>query len=503
MGGKSFSQSAKEELAFSVLSSFLEDSYYEKGSDRMERISKLVAKTNPEFVSKLAVFARREFHLRSVFHLLVGELSKNCKGNSIVKNTIIKGVERPDDLLEILAYVGKPVPNQIKKGCREAIKKFNGYQLAKYKGGSKEYSLVDLFNLVHPKGDRREWRDLIKGELKTPDTWETRLSSGENKTEIWRDLVLNDKLGYMALLRNLRNIVKEGDAETIRKSCEIISDDERVRSSKQFPFRFLSALKALEEFDDEGITFEKEKSSIEEIKEAVNKALEISISNLPLLEGRTLILSDNSGSMRGDDGGDSLLSRFSKRTTADIANLFATLYWKRADNTLIGLFGDRLITPKLDRDKDIFENFKILDKEGDNCGRRTETGIFEMFRKLIDGKVKVDRIVIFSDCQVGEECKWYDSGLLKGNDLNKLFEHYKRINPNVNVYSVDLKGYGNKMFVNGVYLIAGFSEKIFTLMEYIEKKEGFVKYIENYYRLNNRLNTLKQKTNKEPLEWLK
>lgn len=482
MGGKSFSQSSKEELAFSVLSSFLEDSYYESGSDRMKRISELVTKTRPEFVANLAIFARKEFHLRSMFHLLIGELSKNCKGNSIVKDAIVEGTERPDDLLEILSYVGKPIPNQIKKGIRESIKKFTPYQLAKYKGKGKKYSLVDLFNLVHPSGNKKEWKDLLNGTLKIPDTWETRLSKGENKTEEWRDLVLNEKIGYMALLRNLRNIVKSGDAETIKKSCETISDSERVKKSKQFPFRFLSALKALEEFDDEGIAFEKEKSSIDKIKNAVNKALEISVGNLPLLQGRTLILSDNSGSMRGDNGGDSLLSRFSKRTTADIANLFATLYWKRADNTLIGLFGDELITPKLDREKDIFENFKILDREGNNCGPATETGIFEMFRKLIDGKIKVDRIVIFSDCQVGKGCSWYDTGSLRGNDLNKLFEQYKRINPDVNVYSVDLEGYGNKMFANGVYLIAGFSEKIFTLMEYIEKKNGFIKYIENYTR---------------------
>jgi len=479
MGGKSFSQSTKEELAFSVLTSFLEDSYYEERGERINRISKLVEKTNPEFVAKLAIFARKEFHLRSVFHLLIGELSRICKGNSIVKNTIIKGAERPDDLLEILAYVGKPIPNQIKKGVREAIKRFNAHQLAKYKGKRGKYSLVDLFNLVHPFGNKKEWKELINGTLKAPDTWEVRLSRREDKTQVWRELVLNEKIGYMALLRNLRNVAKDGDDETIEKACAIISNSERVKNSKQFPFRFLSALRALEKFKDEGVVFEKEGSKVSQIKTAINKALEVSVGNLPLLEGRTLILSDNSGSMRGDSGGPSLLSRFSERTTADITNLFAVLYWKRADNTLIGLFGDKLITPVLDRNKDIFENFKIIDREGKKCGSCTETGIFEVFRKLIDGKIKTDRIVIFSDCQVGEHCKWYDTGANRGNDLNKLFEHYKRICPEVNVYSIDLKGYGNKMFANGVYLIGGFSEKIFTLMDVIEKKEGFVKCIEN------------------------
>ncbi|MCK5491714.1 MAG: TROVE domain-containing protein, partial [Candidatus Omnitrophica bacterium] len=437
MGAKSFEQSPKEELTFAVISTFLEDSYYESKDSRIKRIEDLVekvSKTDPEFVATLAIVTRKEFYMRSAFHLLIGALAKFHKKDSLVSKTIVQGVERVDDLAEIVAYSGKPIPNQIKKGIARKLVDFGPYQLAKYKGIGKDISLVDLFNLVHPKPpeDKKEiWSKLLKGKLEAPDTWEVGLSSGKDKGKVWKDLVMSGKIGYMALLRNLRNILKQADKETIDEAVRQISDRERVKKSKQLPFRFLSAYSALEESKTGGLTFEKEKGNYEPVKDAVRKALEYSVNNIPLLEGRTLILSDNSGSMYGDRGGASPVSAMSQRKTADIANLFALLYWLKADNTLVGLFGDKLITPKLDRTKNIFENFKIVNEEAEECGESTEEGIFDIFKDLIKEKKMVDRIVIFSDGQVGDGCEWYDRHSNQGGDFNKLFQKYKAINPNV------------------------------------------------------------------------
>ena len=50
------------------------------------------------------------------------------------------------------------------------------------------------------------WKRLIAGELAVPDTWEVALSSGANKREAWERLLREQKLGALALLRNLRNM---------------------------------------------------------------------------------------------------------------------------------------------------------------------------------------------------------------------------------------------------------------------------------------------------------
>lgn len=494
MGAVSYKQSKKEELAFAIVASFIEDSYYESKDKRIKRIATLVAeiaKDDPLFVAKLAIVTRREFHMRSAFHVLLSELSRSHKKTSLVKNTLKEGVERPDDLLEIASYVKRPLPNQIKKGIALAIHKFDPYQLAKYRGEGKDFSMVDLFNLVRPKpvNDKESalFKQLIKGELKQTDTWESKLSSEEGRKDkgaTWKTLVMSGKLGYMALLRNLRNIATNCDTETVTKAAEIIADPEQVKKSKQLPFRFLSAYEALTGKPGEKIAFEKDVDNFALLQKAIEKAVTGSIENLPDLLGRTVILTDNSGSMRGDAGGGSLVSAYSKRTTASIANLFAAMYWLKAENTYVGVFGDRLEQPKLDRTKSLFENYKVIDRVGAGIGGGTEHGAFECFRNLIEAKTKVDRVVMFTDCQLGEgwygEGSWRSDGPESQGSFNKLYKQFKAINPEAKVYCVDLKGHGNTLFSDGAFCLSGWSDKIFDLMEMIEKKEGFVKWVEQY-----------------------
>lgn len=484
MGSKAFKHNSEIDLVMAVLTTFLEDKYYESKDDRIKRIKDLIQKCDDVFIAKLALVTRRDFHLRSVFHLLVAELSRKHRGDNLISKLMEKSIERPDDITEIVSILGKPLPKQIRLGIKKSLKKFNSYSLAKYQSKNKKFSLKDILKMVrpNPKDYTEEqaiaFKQIIKDELKNTETWEARLSSGEDKEQVWEDLVINNKIGYMALLRNLRNLVKQANQNTIEKAVESISDPIRVLKSKQLPYRFLSAYLALDQHDNTGLRFEKDNDS-DLLKQALEKAVTYSIDNLPLLEGKTLILSDNSGSMRGDSGNFSFLSSKSKRLTSDIGNLFALLYWYRCDNTLIGLFGDRLITVNdLDRKKGVLENFKIVDEFGKKCGPSTETGIFHMFEKLIEEKVIIDRIVIFSDCQIGTGCNWYDTThTKKGDDFNKLFQKYKIINPNVKVYTIDLQGYGNTVIANGVIKISGWSDKIFSMMEFAEKENQLVDFI--------------------------
>jgi 60 kDa SS-A/Ro ribonucleoprotein len=152
-GGIAYKHSPEMELILASLNTFLEDKFYESGDERMDRISDLVSKCKPEFVAKLAVVAREDFHLRSVTHLLVSLLSKIHRGDNLVSRTLYRIAQRPDDLTEILAVLGKPIPKQIKLGMQKALTKFDAYQLAKYRGEGKEVKLVDVFNLVHPYTD--------------------------------------------------------------------------------------------------------------------------------------------------------------------------------------------------------------------------------------------------------------------------------------------------------------------------------------------------------------
>jgi len=493
MGHKAFTHDSKTELVLAVLSSFIDNSYYESNEERIKRLIDLVEKNEHVFTSKLAIYARKVFHMRSATHVLVGELARIHKGDSLVADTLVAISERPDDVTEVFAYYGnrygKPIPNALKKGAARALQGFNQYQLTKYKGSNKDVKLKDLFNLVHPKGTPEQmdmWGKLLKDLLSAPDTWEVLISGAKNQEEArtrWEQLIMQDKLGYMAMLRNLRNFQKyKISKEALERVKNVLSDPERVRKSKQLPFRFLSAYKALEANDGNTLKFELDTSG--DFNSTLNKALSHSVKNLPLMEGETVILSDNSGSMTGDVKG-SLISAHSSVKTSDIANLFAVLYWTRCQNTLVGLFGDSLIVPALDRSKDIFDNFKVIDQEKNKCGAGTEQGIFELFEKLIAEEKQVARIIIFSDCQIGDGCKWYDTKGRRADSFNSLFQKYRKISPNTKVYVVDLKGYGTTVFSHGIYKLAGWSDKIFDLINITDKDpKALINDILNYGKVS-------------------
>lgn len=283
----------------------------------------------------------------------------------------------------------------------------------------------------------------------------------------------------MALLRNIRNILTKGSDRAFEEATAILTDERRIRQSRQMPFRYLSAFLEIDKLSKEKHSFESRQAKIGKAKKALEKALVLACDNIPVCSGRTAILSDNSGSMYGDAAGKSLVSAMSNRKSADIANLFAVLYWNKCRDTYVGLFGDRLIDANLSRSVNVFENFQIVNRAAKNCGPSTERGIFDYMEQLIQSKTIVDRIVIFSDCQVGKGCNWYDTKGNRGDNFNKLFQKYQKINPAVKVYTVDLRGYGNSMTrdCGNVVLVSGWSEKIFDMMYYIERGSRVVEEI--------------------------
>jgi hypothetical protein len=518
VGAVAFKQTPKEELVFAILTSFLDESYYEGTTERTNRISDLaavVAGTDPLFVAKAAVYARKVFNMRSAPQFLLAQLAKLTAGTNMARVAMRNFVTRVDDMTEIAGYflsTTEKIPSQIRKGICDVltdtkilkdgtqVDRIDTYQLAKYKNETGYLSLVDLFNLVHPnpstETQKANFKALMTGQLKNTETWEARLSSGEDKGKVFKEMIITKKLPYMALLRNLRNIVNYVDEEGINAALARIVDPEEVKQSKQLPFRFLSAMTALEGTDDAAMEVEdkfvfehdvknqKDKSAaLQRAIKAVETAVMLSMQNIPILEGKTAIFSDNSGSMQGDGGGISKLSTKSARKTSDIANLFATMYWMRADNTLVGLFGDRLLIPELDRTATLFTNYKTIAKTASSCGGATEAGLFAAFRKLIDNKETPDRIVIFSDQQVGENAGWYGRDV-KGEysgDFNKLLQQFKQQSPKTIIYSIDLRGYGNKLCSDNVVLLAGFSDKLFELMYRYEKQASLLTEIDKVY----------------------
>lgn len=186
------------------------------------------------------------------------------------------------------------------------------------------------------------------------------------------------------------------------------------------------------------------------------------------LEGRSAILIDHSGSVRGDMGGSSEVSAFSKTNTAVIGNLFGCMIASVLPDVFIGMFGDKLINYEYDRSKGVLWNNKKSFTAGGECGGATENGLFAFLDKCVKDKIKVDNLYVISDMQIGdgESIVWERSSNYGYGKFAELLKGFKKVNPNCKIVSISIQGYGSEMFYRGsnILNIAGWSESIFDVI---------------------------------------
>jgi len=302
-GAPAAAMSAEQALRRSVMSCFLwENEFYEEGEEIATRIMKLASQLPGQTVAKIAVEARERGNLRHVPLLLVSIMTKSGKGTAVA-DTIARVVQRADELTELLAIhakINKVTPDkikptlsaQMKKGLARAFTKFDEYQLAKYdRDGA--VRLRDALFLVHAKPkDKTQaklWKALVNNKLTSPDTWEVGLSGGADKKETFERLIRDGKLGYLALLRNLRNMIGAGcDVDLVRNA--IVA--RKGGAQRVLPFRYIAAARAAPQLEP-----------------AIDQALSEAIGEMPVLPGKSAVLVDVSSSMEAKLSGKSDMSR--------------------------------------------------------------------------------------------------------------------------------------------------------------------------------------------------
>src|SRR5260370_406517 len=240
--------STELQLRRSVLACLLwESQFYEDGVEIAGRIAELVPKVEAEKVAALAIEGRERMKLRHTPLLLVREMARHKTHRALVSETLARIIQRADELAEFVAIYWKdgrvPLSGQVKKGLAAAFPKFDEYQLAKYDRGG-PIKLRDVLFLSHAKprdaAQAGVWKKLMWGRLNAPDTWEVALSAagatGRDKRVAWERLLAENKLGALALLRNLRNLREAGvDEQLVRSALE------GMNTQRVLPFRFLAA----------------------------------------------------------------------------------------------------------------------------------------------------------------------------------------------------------------------------------------------------------------------
>ena len=304
-GGHAMRQTPLRELERAVSTCLLwENTFYEQGSAIGQRIADLCAHVTVEQLAALSVRARTDLKLRHVPLWLVRHMARHHKGQ-LVGDTLAAVIRRPDEITEFLALYWRdkrePLSAQVKRGLRLAFAKFDAQALAKWDRAGK-VRLRDALFLCHAKPKDAEqdamWKHLIAGTLPPADTWEVALSGGADKREAFERLLRERRLGYMALLMNLRNMAEAG---VDRSLVETALRDGAPRSMA-LPFRFIAAMKAAPSF-----------------AQALSDAMVLALGDTKI-SGDTVLLIDVSGSMNDVLSSKGTLSRW--EAAAALAVLF-------------------------------------------------------------------------------------------------------------------------------------------------------------------------------------
>lgn len=471
----------------SLLSSGLDGQFYEKESDREARLIKVIKEVglkDPELVAKALIYARTVMGQRSVTHVGAVAALSSLKGKPLATKFFTKRdkkenkggiVRRLDDILEIVAYYylhnpGKPLPNAMKRGFKDALEHADAYELAKYQGKGRSIKLVDVVNLVRPKPTEKmteTFKKLMSGELKQFNTAEDKntksgqeiaekVRSGkitqeeakvelkEAKGENWAQLIGDQSIGYLALLRNLRNIVKDASDEIFTKALILLTEEPRIRKSLVFPHQIDVAMEVLlqESIDNERKL---------KLLKAIDTAYELSIPNLTELftHGETAVVIDSSGSMT------------SRCSFGDRKQINASAIEKAAliGTTFAKALGADLYHFSTTCAKITYNPLDTVNTTKNMIVRMAFGGGTEF--QTIFGKLdkKYERVFVISDMQGSDTILTRSTYQTYTQKFGKPF-----------IYSVNLCGYGTTMFrqTEKVINLFGYSSDIYEMVKTAE-----------------------------------
>lgn len=454
----------------------LQSQFYKSDNDQMKELRDLIEKIglrDPKFVAQAIVYSRCLGEgMRSINHLAAALVAPFISGQEYAKRFFgafdkkgKKGgtIFRMDDMSEIkdawFALGQKGLPASMRKGFASVLENADTYQLAKYKN-----TVIDISNLVHPnsklskaevevefEGQKVKMKALdaiMKGIAVAADTWETTQSEAgqivakavregkldkqeaekvlaEAKADNWEGLLKDGKLGVLAALRNIRNMMKNPRQEMIEAWCKLITDPAKVRQALILPIHFDLAYDVV---DNE---FGQNKYA-NKVRQALQDGYIAALPNLAAaFPGKTLIVVDNSGSMGGfpvSDGKTAVHYSYgcSKRTqTAGYkAGLIAATFAAATGGDIIQ-FGGSAHWFRYNKNENVFSLAQKVCTASDGW-----TNPHAAFELITRERKAYDRIIFISDNEVN------------GKVTSAAYKEYVRRVCDPYVYGIDLCSYG-------------------------------------------------------------
>ena len=275
---------------------------------------------------------------------------------------------------------------------------------------------------------------------------------------------MEGKLGILAALRNLRNMLKSPRSQVIAAVCNLVSNADAIKAGKVMPYQIDYAYEVVKmEF---GNTMEGRK-----VMQALLKGYEYSIPNLAeALPGRTCVMVDCSGSMHTlcHNGN----QRLTIQSTASEKAGLITATIAKATNADVVRFGSSAEFYSYDPNASVFTLGREIGR--DNMGGTSIGSAFELIRMK---KRSYDRIILLSDNECNSRSYW-------GSDwVSGAYKKYVHDVADPYVYAVDLASYGtvpvsgnkvNYYFGYGFAMFEDIASKEFNPMQHLDKVRKIV-----------------------------
>lgn len=476
-GLPAFSRAAKSDLFLLGVTNFVsEDSFYEDASERDDRFRVLiheVTQADPEWVQNFVQYLRGTANMRSV--AVVAAVEYVLAGGPSGRAVINSACHRADEPGEVLAYYttryGRDIPAAVKRGVADAAQRlYNERSYLKYDTNKRAWRFADVLQMAHVKpktveqevlfahildayyqgndaglraealpvlGKNRDYRQMdpefARAQLiERPDelgsagfTWESLSTFGPMDKAAWEAVI--PSMGYMALLRNLRNFdeAKVSDAVAAQVIAKL-TDPEEVARSRQLVFRFYSAYKTAPSL---------------RWGQALETAMDLATKNIPTFRGRTLVLIDTSNSMQAK------VSEKSSVSCAEVAALVGSAIAKSGQEVDITLFASYAAPHIFPRGGSTLATTKaILDRQGE-LGMSTNIGT------ALQSYNGHDRIIILSDMQTTD------------------YVTRVGIPDSTPIYGFNLRGYSSTVVDSSrkEYELGGFTDNTFGMINALER----------------------------------
>ncbi len=478
--GHAYQLSPRQQLAQYAATGCLNATFYASADEQLSKVIELCQQIEAEFIARCAVYSREHGLLKDMPALLVAVLS--TKDKSLFKTVFPRVIDNGKLLRNFVQImrsgaVGRKSLGTAPKRLINAWFDARSDEAVFKDSVGQTPTFADIVKMIHPKPQTASRAALYgyfigrefdaaalppvvrefeafkaakPGERKdAPNIPFQMLTALDLGTAEWTEIARH--AGWQMTRMNLNTFARHGvfaEPGLPKLIAERLRNPQLIRRARVFPYQLMTAYTQVNE-DVPAV-----------VREALQDALEVAISNVPRVEGKVYVFPDVSGSMQSPATG------YRKGATTavrclDIAALVAAAILRQNPQAEVIPFSDDVVACRLNPRDSVLTNAQklaALPSGGTNCSAP--------LRELNRRKAAGDLVIYVSDNE-----SWVDTprhGCFGGSatETLKQWAQFKQRNPQARLVCVDIQPYATTQAKEraDILNVGGFSDQVFELI---------------------------------------